>query len=247
MMCRFMSVAVLVFLISGFAGGFEWQGYYHEEKDAQGDVVYFSADELWFYKGKQIDDIDIVSFEASYSGGNITFTLEVKGRIRTEDDYDYNIFGETAADHYSGGYGFRISFSEGKAELTNNRKSIRFDLTDTSSWSGSILMITVPVRFFDEAEIFEIHADTGKFDDSSYRYYKDSTLPLEIYAEDEPSILRGLLFLTGLVAGFLIILYVLFGKRIRLFLKSHLRKRCPNCGVIYRRGTRKCIHCGEKL
>jgi hypothetical protein len=218
---------------------------YHVE-DEEGDVVYGGLFSLNLRKGKQIEDIDILELDGYLDDGYMNITLVVKGRIRTDDEYDYYITGDL--DPFDErGYDLDVSLRYGYTSVMfyNNYTNIRLD--NSSTVNGSYWNISIPYSDERYDRFHNLSATAYYFDRSKLRSYMDDTEGIDEYAKDEDRRLSLWIALVILIVGCSAIAYVAFGRKHFKIIRIGRKKKCQTCGVIFTSKVKWCPYCDESL
>lgn len=218
----------------------------YEESDEKDDVVFLSTLEYALYRCSDRQDIDISGFTVYNDDQMVLFSLSVFGEIRNTSDYKYSYYVELSY-LFTSSPDLTIYYEDGAAKLLYMDNMTQIDLTHLTEVMGGTLNISVPIEYFLDQDIVEIQVWTYETDPISGKFYIDSNLPIELYAEDEKSFVANWKIILFILVITLLALYFIFGKTWTRKLKSKIGRKCPNCNVRFGRRQRSCTYCGEEL
>ena len=219
---------------------------YYEESDERDDVVYISPVEYALYHCSDRPDIDISEFIVYEEDQHLVFSLSVYGTIQSSSDHRYS-FDVELSYLFTHSPDLMIQYEDGSTDLIYMENNTKIDLSPDTDVAGGTLNISVPLELLLGQEIVEVQVWTHGTDPISGRYYLDSNLPIELYAEKEKPIIANWKLALFISVIALLALYFIFGKRLARALKRAAGRRCPNCNVGYKRRQRSCVYCGEEL
>ncbi len=226
---------------------FDWDTFELYERDAEGDVIYFSYETFDLVRADDRPDIDISSLRVGSDGKVINVTLKVYGRIRSDEDHEYYFSGDLS--HYdTTDPDLTLTFKNGFTILSFENNLTAVNLTQSTSVGNSTLIISLPIEYFRTIVVFELQAYATENDKATITSYTDSTEPIEEMASDGPyplfqiTAMVLILFFIGMV-----FYYFMDGRQRLRALRNRMRKRCPVCGVLYGWRSRECAYCEVPL
>ncbi len=230
-----------------YVQAFDWDTFELYERDAEGDVIYFSYETFDFVRAKDRPDIDISSLRVGSDGKVINVTLKVYGRIRSDEDHEYYFSGDLS--HYdTTDPDIMLTFKNGFTILSFENNFSAVNLTESTFLKNSTLIISLPIEYFRTIVVFELQAFATEYDHATITSYTDSTEPIEEIASDGPyplfqiTAIVLILFFIGMV-----FYYFMDGRQRLRTLRNRMRKRCPVCGVLYGWGSKECAYCEVPL
>ncbi|MGA1821246.1 MAG: hypothetical protein ACMUIG_01815 [Thermoplasmatota archaeon] len=219
--------------------------YSYRLEDPSEDVTYFDYEMFEIFIGKQIPDIDVTSIDVIGTNDSLIFKLKVKGKINTGSEYSYHIYGIFEHPlHY--GNRFVIDFNEGYTSLTCQWNGTVYNLTDSTEVSGNTLKIIAPMGSMPEDDLTDIQFMAGKYDMDGGVLYEDSSIPFEEYARRDLRFFYTIIALI-LLGGAVALLIFVKWKKIKNTYYNVALKKCPHCGVRYKRRTKSCVYCKKSL